>query len=167
VTLGLLEADCGERNAASAVGEGKDAHPTDNLSSVDLCVSPKLAVAKTANRKSVEAGGIVRYSIRVTNLSKKVLARDVRTCDNLPASLVFVASKPSATLSKGRRCWSLARLRPGKSVVYHLASKALRSAKGSERNVATAQGPGSKAVRGVAAVDVLAKQKPKPTPVTG
>ncbi len=166
VVIRPLESDSPERNAASATGEGTDTNPKNNMDTADITVTPKLRVAKTVDRRSVKAGGILHYTIRVTNLSK-YLARNVRTCDRMPSGLAYIGSKPKATLTKGTPCWSAAKLGGHKSVVYHVTAKVLRSAKGAERNVATAKGPGGKPVRGAAAVTVARPEKPKPTPVTG
>ncbi|MBS1678865.1 MAG: DUF11 domain-containing protein [Actinobacteria bacterium] len=162
------EAAARQRNAASATGDGTDDNPGDNLGIADITVTPKLGIVKKVDRKSVKAGGILHYTIRVTNLSKGITARDVRTCDRMPSGLALVGSKPKATLTKGTPCWTAAKLRAGKSVVYRVTAKVLGSAKGSLRNVATANGPGGKPVRGSVPVTVLADEaQAKPTPVTG
>lgn len=162
------EAAAGQRNAASATGDGIDGNPGDNMGTAAIAVTPKLGIVKKADRKSVRPGGVLHYTIRVTNLSKDVAAREVKTCDRMPSGLALVASKPKATLSKGTPCWTAAKLAAGKSVVYRVTAKVLGSAKGSLRNVATAAGPGGKPVRSSAPVTVPGPvAKPKPTPVTG
>jgi uncharacterized repeat protein (TIGR01451 family) len=160
------EAAGGQRNAASATGDGTDDNPGNNLSTADISVTPKLRIVKKVDRKSVQAGGLLHYTIRVTNLSKGISARDVKTCDRMPSGLALVGSKPKATLSKGKPCWTSAKLKAEKSVVYQVTAKVLGSAKGRLRNVATAKGPGGRPVRASAPVTVLGKA-PKPTPVTG
>ncbi|MBS1676355.1 MAG: DUF11 domain-containing protein [Actinobacteria bacterium] len=168
VVVRPLEAAGPQVNAASATGEGTDEDSGDNLAKADIGVTPKLGIVKTVDRRSVKAGATLHYTIRVTNLSKGVAARDVKTCDRLPSGLALIGSKPKATLSKGVPCWTAAKLGAGKSVVYRVTAKVLSSAKGSLRNVATVTGPGGKPVRSSAPVTVQARApKPTPTPVTG
>lgn len=168
VVVKPLSTGCKQRNAASVTGEGTDSNPKDNLSRVGICVAPRLAIEKTVDHGTVEAGGIVHYTIRVTNRSKKIAAQDVRTCDRMPSGLAYLGSRPKARISHGVPCWTKKVLKGRKSVVYHVTAKVLRSAGGTLRNVATTRAAGSKgkALGDVAAVRVQAKA-PKPTPVTG
>lgn len=155
-----------QRNVATVTGEGNDTNPDNNESAAKIKVTPRLKIIKKADRKSVEAGGIVHYTIRVTNLAKKIAVEDVRTCDQMPSGLAFVSATPKAKLAKGTPCWSAKVIKGGKSRVYHVTAKALHGAKRALRNVATTQARGGGAGRAVAAVTVR-PEPVKPTPVTG
>ena len=65
----------------------------------------RLTISKTANDKTVRAGGRITFTIRVTN-RRTVAVRDVRVCDRLPSGLAFVSASPTARRSSGRYCWS-------------------------------------------------------------
>jgi len=171
VVLLPLEAACKQTNAAAVEGEGTDTDPASNLSKVQVCVVPKLGIVKKVDHKSVQAGGIVHFTIRVTDLAKKIAATNVHTCDRMPAGLAYVASGPKAKITKGMPCWTKALLKGGKSVVYHVTARALNGVAGVRRNVATAKAGNAHGVKGAAARDgasvVVHPKPPKPTPVTG
>jgi uncharacterized repeat protein (TIGR01451 family) len=148
-------AGCRQRNAASATGAGVDADPANNLDTVDVCATKvKLRLAKLADSAAVTAGGLVSYTIRITNPTKGT-ARNVRTCDHLPAGLVYVSSKSKAKLRGGAWCWPARSVGPEKSRRYRITVRALRGASGSKVNRATVSGNGQvKAARAKRAVQV-------------
>jgi uncharacterized repeat protein (TIGR01451 family) len=154
------ESRCAQRNAASATGAGTDAKPADNLDTVRVCATRiNLRLSKVADRSAVAAGGLISYTIRVTNPSKGT-ARDVQTCDRLPAGLVYVASKAKAKLRGGRYCWTAKMLGPGASRRYRIIVRTLRGASGKIVNRATTGGS-----RQARAAD--AKRKLRVLPVQG
>jgi uncharacterized repeat protein (TIGR01451 family) len=113
-----------QRNAASATGAGTDANAADNLDTVTVCATRvKLKLSKRADRTAVRAGGLASYTIRVSNPSKGT-ARNVRTCDRLPAGLVYVSSRAKATFASGRYCWQAKALGPGTSTRYRITVRA-------------------------------------------
>jgi uncharacterized repeat protein (TIGR01451 family) len=148
-------AGCRLRNAASATGAGADADPANNLDTVDVCATKvRLRLSKLADGSTVTAGGLMSYTITITNPTKGV-ARNVRTCDRLPAGLVYVSSKSKAKLRGGAWCWDARAIGPGKSRNYRITVRALRGASGSKVNRATVSGNGQvKAARAKRAVQV-------------
>jgi uncharacterized repeat protein (TIGR01451 family) len=149
-------ARCRQRNAASATGAGTDANQANNLDTVDVCVRKVgLRLSKVADHSAVTAGGLIAYTIRVTNPTKGT-ARNVRTCDRLPAGLVYVSSKAKAKLRGGRWCWRAKTLGPGKAERYRITVRALRGTSGKKVNRATIAGsPQAKAARAKRPVRVL------------
>jgi uncharacterized repeat protein (TIGR01451 family) len=121
-------------------------------------VKPKLRLAKTAARAKVRAGGIVNYTIRVTNPSKRAVL-GVRTCDHLPAGLVAVKASPEVKISKGRYCWTAKRIGARRSQSYELNVRALPGAAGRIVNRATASAAGARnTARAARAIQVLPRQ---------
>jgi uncharacterized repeat protein (TIGR01451 family) len=158
-------AGCNQINAASATGAGVDADPANNLDTAKICVKVDLRLTKVADRTTVDAGGRIHYTIKVTNPSK-VTVKDARVCDTLPSGLAYVSSKPKATLSKGRQCWTIVVLGPQKSKTFKLTVRALAGASGTKVNRVTATGDGVRAKRASRTVHVLGKAV-GPAPVTG
>jgi uncharacterized repeat protein (TIGR01451 family) len=133
-------ARCRQRNAASTTGAGTDANPANNLDTVDVCVRKVgLRLSKVADHSAVTAGGLISYTIRVSNPTKGT-ARHVRTCDRLPSGLVYVTSKAKAKLRGGRWCWRVQTLGPGKTKRYRITVRALRGTSGNKVNRATIAG---------------------------
>jgi uncharacterized repeat protein (TIGR01451 family) len=121
-------------------------------------VKPKLRVAKAAAKARVRAGGIVTYTIRVSNPSKAAV-RNLRTCDHLPAGLVTVKGSPKVKVSEGRYCWTAKRIGAGKSKSYELTVRTLPGAAGRTVNRATASSAGVRdTARAARAVQVLPRQ---------
>jgi uncharacterized repeat protein (TIGR01451 family) len=146
---------CRQRNGASATGVGTDAAPADNLDAVDVCARKvALRLSKVAARSTVHAGGLLTYSIRVTNPTRGK-ARNVKTCDRLPAGLVYVGSRSKAKLTGGSYCWTAKALAAGKSRRYRITVRVLSSARGSTTNHATATGGESRTRKDRAAIRVL------------
>jgi uncharacterized repeat protein (TIGR01451 family) len=168
ITVRMLPLETGkkQRNVASVTGEGNDTDPSNNQSGANITVVPRIKITKVADRRTLEAGGIVHYRIKVTNLSKRIALRNVRTCDHMPAGLAYIGAAPKAKLTGGMPCWTAKAIKGGGSVVYRVTAKVLSSAKGIERNVATAKTAGAKAVHAAAGV-VVHRKPPRPTPVTG
>jgi uncharacterized repeat protein (TIGR01451 family) len=148
-------AGCRQRNAVSATGAGADADPANNLDTVDVCATKvTLRLSKLADSATVTAGGLISYTIRITNPTKGV-ARNARTCDRLPAGLVYMRSTTKAKLRGGAWCWRARTIAPGASRTYRITVRALRGASGSKVNRATVSGNGQvKAARAKRAVQV-------------
>jgi uncharacterized repeat protein (TIGR01451 family) len=155
VVIELREVGGGQRNAASATGTGTDTDPSDNLDGTAVRGLVKLRVTKVASRSAVRAGESLSYRIRVRNASRSGVARNVRVCDRLASGLVFVSSRPRAKLSRGQRCWTIKRLRAGKSKTYRVTARALRGASGRKTNTATATSPDARRARAKRPVRVL------------
>ncbi|WP_210490971.1 DUF11 domain-containing protein [Patulibacter sp. SYSU D01012] len=136
------------RNAATVVPPpGSTEDPGNNTGTATVRVEkPALVLSKRANRAAVAAGGTVTYTIRVRNPSRRAV-RDVRVCDTLPSGLVHVRSQAPATLSNGRRCWTVRSLGAGRSVSFTLTARALRGTSGKRTNVVTATSPNALTAR--------------------
>jgi uncharacterized repeat protein (TIGR01451 family) len=159
VTVRAVAIEAGQStNTGVVIADRCPQTPCDTDPAKVKIVKPKLRVAKAAAKRRVRAGGIVTYTIRVTNPSKRAV-RNVRTCDHLPAGLVAVRATQKVKVSDGRYCWTAKRLGAGESKRYELTVRALPGAAGRTVNRATA---GSRAVRKTAraasAVRVLPRQ---------
>lgn len=159
VVIKHREAGRNQRNAASAVAEGTDLTPSDNLDVTRVNVRPvPLKVRKVADRASVRAGETFAYRIRVWNPSRGE-ARRVRVCDRLPRGLVHVRSQPRSRLRGGQRCWTISRLGPRRARVLRVTVRALPGASGRKVNRVTARSPDARAVaRASRAVQIVAGQ---------
>lgn len=114
-----------------------------------------LGLRKTANRATVRAGGLIAYTIRVTNATS-VAVRRVRVCDRLPSGVIYVSSTPRATRSGGRYCWTIATLPGRSSRRFSLTTRTLRGISGIRTNVATLSASGVvRSVTATARVRVL------------
>jgi uncharacterized repeat protein (TIGR01451 family) len=135
-----LRPRCPERNAVSATAAGTDAAPGSNLDTVRVCAKRiALRLRKTADRRAVVAGGRVTYTMRVTNPSTRA-ARNVRTCDHLPAGLVHVGASSKPKLRGGAWCWTARRIPPGETRRYRITVRTLPGASGTKVNRASAGG---------------------------
>ncbi|ADB52439.1 DUF11 domain-containing protein [Conexibacter woesei] len=144
------------RNAASATSRAQDPTPRNNVAGVSRSVGrPRLRIAKTADVRVVRAGDTVEYAIRVSNPSAVTL-RNVRVCDTLPPGLVREDATPGATLRRGAYCWSVRSLPAGESRTFSMRAGAIRGARGSKVNTATATAPGARGDRAQRTVRVVA-----------
>lgn len=144
------------RNTVRVSGDGGDPQASDNVASVTTTVRGRVALRKTADRRSVAAGGRVGYRIRVTNPTAISLA-NVRVCDRLPAGLAFVRSSPRAVRSGGRYCWSVGTLAPHASRTLRIVTRSLAGAGGALTNTATATARGALAQTARRVVRVLGR----------
>jgi uncharacterized repeat protein (TIGR01451 family) len=152
------QARCRQRNAASATGAGTDTNPANNLETVDVCVRRvTLRLSKAADHSAVTAGGLISYTIRVSNPTKGT-ARNVRTCDRLPPGLVYVSSRAKAKLRAGHWCWRAKTLRPGKTKRYRITVRALRGAAGRKVNRATTNSPQARPAHAKRKIRILPAQ---------
>jgi uncharacterized repeat protein (TIGR01451 family) len=159
VTVRAVATEAGRStNTGIVIAERCPAAQCDTDRAKVTIVKPKLRVAKTAGKARVRAGGIVSYTIRVTNPSKRAV-RNVRTCDHLPAGLVAVKASGKVKVSKGRYCWTAKRIGAGKSKSYELSVRALPGAAGRTVNRATTSSRGVQSTaRAARAVQVLPRQ---------
>ena len=138
------------RNSASVTGRAPDPRPGNNIDSTTTKVRGLLKVTKIASATRVRAGGTVRYRIAVTNASAFAL-RSVHVCDDLPPGLVFVSGHPAPKVSKGRYCWTIAKLGAERSKAFAITVRVLRGAGGRKVNTATATAPNARGARSKAA----------------
>jgi uncharacterized repeat protein (TIGR01451 family) len=142
------------RNTATVTALGVDPETANDVDAVTVFVAkPALGLVMRADRTSVEAGQEITYTIRVTNPTGLALDR-VRTCDTLPARLVYVSSKARAELSKGRLCWTARRLGAHKTVTYTLTARALNGIGGKSTNRVSATSPDARRVHARSTVNV-------------
>ncbi|HMJ96983.1 MAG TPA: hypothetical protein VK486_14095 [Thermoleophilaceae bacterium] len=158
---------CSDRNAASATGEGTDATPASNLDTVRVCTKRiRLRLTKVADRRAAVAGALITYTIRVA--TSTTTAPDVRTCDRLPAGLVYVSASSKPRLRGGAWCWHAETLAPGKSKRYRITVRALPGAGGTKLNRATTGGRGQvKAAFAERAVRIIRRSAATVGGVTG
>jgi uncharacterized repeat protein (TIGR01451 family) len=106
--------------------------------------SGSLTLARVTLVKSspatVTAGGRITFQLKVSNPGTATL-HDVQVCDDLPAGLVYVSSKPKAKLHNGDYCWTVATLNGKASKTFAIVTRALVGAFGKLTNRATASGP--------------------------
>ncbi|MBB4660558.1 DUF11 domain-containing protein [Conexibacter arvalis] len=115
-------------------------------------VTPTIDVSGNARR--VRAGGTITYVLRVRNPSRRAL-RNVRVCHRLAPGIVFVGSKPKATVRRGRHCMTIKRLGARKAKTFRLTARALRGAAGKKVNVVTVTANGARTRRARTTVTVF------------
>jgi uncharacterized repeat protein (TIGR01451 family) len=152
-------------NAASVTSASRDKNLSNNLSRVKTKITPVLRLQKTVSPTVIHAGGQATYAIKVTNPNNITLHR-LRTCDSLPAGLVFISGAPKPRLSHGQYCWKLGTLGVGKNKTYRITARTLRGARGNLNNTVTAAASGTARARARAKVRVIAAPTP-PVSVTG
>ena len=151
-------------NTATAVAE--NAPEVEDDASVRCDTPPNLTLNKKANKKKVNPGGRVKYTITVKNTRKDTVAKNVKVCDRIPR-LMTVVSRGGGFFQNGKLCWKISKLpfsTQGKSFRY--VTRVSRNAKpGTKlRNVVTL---GKLKDKKTVKVKPKPKPKPKPTPVTG
>jgi uncharacterized repeat protein (TIGR01451 family) len=121
---------------------------------------PQLRLTQTVDRTRIRAGSTATFTIRVRNPSVRTL-RDVRACVALPAGLDYAGSRSTAKASRGRYCWTIARLAGHGDRTLRLTARALRGTSGTKAVRATATSPDARAARqAVRAVRVAGAQAP-------
>jgi uncharacterized repeat protein (TIGR01451 family) len=144
-------------NTASVSAAHADAKQSDNHDSAAAylrAAGATLQLVKTRlGHGAVEAGGTVKFRIRVSN-SGKSGALDTVVCDRLPTAMSFV-SVSGAKFVKGDACWTIASLAPGKSRSFTVVAR-IDGGVGSRtlRNVATAEAANAPARTAAAPVKV-------------
>ena len=155
-----------QQNTASATGEGTDVNPANNVHSAKVSAKPvHLRLKKVADKTAVTVGGLVHYTITVTNPTAGA-GHQVETCDTMPTGLAYVSSSPKAKFVKGVVCWKRKALGPHKSVSYRVTARALRVGRTLVNRATTETPDMKKALHAKWAVHVHATA-PRPTPVTG
>ncbi len=114
---------------------------------------------------TARAGGIVTYTIRVTNRGNAA-ANSVRVTDRIPADL-GLTSRRGLTLRSGSAVWSIGRLAPGRSRVLRISLRASRDIRGRRTNVATAIAAGLRPVSARAVTRFVPVPRPVQPAVTG
>ncbi|MGA7436480.1 MAG: hypothetical protein WBW44_12805, partial [Solirubrobacterales bacterium] len=73
-------------------------------------LKPKIKLKKTANKKKVFPGDVVRYKIWIRNTKKNSVALNVKICDKLPPKMSIVKKDNKAFFENGKLCWNVKRL---------------------------------------------------------
>ena len=154
VTLRPTSVGRAKRNVVSVTGSGTDTAPRSNIAGVTATVKRiRLRLTKRASRSSVRAGSTFSYVVAVANRTDGT-ARAVRVCDDLPAGIVHLRSKPSARLSGGKRCWTVRTLGPHAKRSFRIVVRALRGARGPRANTVTATSPVTRRARAKHTVEI-------------
>lgn len=88
----------------------------------------RVSVRKTADRRSVRAGSVIRYRITVRTTGK-VTARNLRVCDRPPSGLALISASGPRTLSNGQACWTIRALASGKARTFRLTARAVSTSR--------------------------------------
>lgn len=145
-------------NVASASTATADPNAANDDAGARVVVAAqptRLVPSKTADRRTVRAGGLVRFTIAV-RVAGPGDARALRVCDRLPAGLSY-RSAPGARMRRGSACWSRGRVAAGRTLRFALTARVARTARpGTLANSAVAVGANVRAaVRAQARVEVL------------
>ena len=81
---------------------------------INICTNADLAIVKTVNQNSVQAGNQITYTLTVTNNGPSV-SNGVVVTDNLPTGLTLVSASPSVGTWNAPN-WNIGSLTPGASV---------------------------------------------------
>jgi uncharacterized repeat protein (TIGR01451 family) len=109
-------------------------------------------IDKTADSRTVTAGGLAGYRIKVANRSRHT-ARDLWICDRMPRHMTFVRATRRLRVFRRMRCLVIARLLPHHGTSFHLTLRVASNApNGAETNTGevipgpsvTPENPGSK-----------------------
>jgi uncharacterized repeat protein (TIGR01451 family) len=130
--------------------------------------SAKIAIVKTAVRKTVKAGAVATFKITVRNVSK-ITARKVKVCDRLPGRTQYVGASVQITFDGPNACTTAKNLQPGKSRSFTIRLKVDRTMTGGKiTNRATANAANADSVRDKAHIIVPNTETPRiKAPVTG
>jgi len=71
---------------------------------------PKLQLRKFANKRRVFPGDVVRYRIKVRNVQRGSVARNLKLCDRLPARMTVAARGEGSFFENGKLCWRIEKL---------------------------------------------------------
>ncbi len=155
-----------QKNTASTTGEGTDTDPSNNMDAAQVSAKKvHLLLKKVADKTSVAVGGLVHYTIRVTNPTGGVAHR-VETCDTMPNGLAYVSSSPKGKFVKGVLCWKRGVIGPHQTISYLVTTRALRAGKALV-NRASVKTPDMKKVLHAKRTVHVHAAKARPIPVTG
>jgi uncharacterized repeat protein (TIGR01451 family) len=110
VVVAEVEASGTEHNTATADSTTKLVDPEDATSTATTKVEPILDTHEKESKTSATTGQNVIYDTTVVNPTT-VPIRNVEVCNDLPGGLLFVRSKPAASVHTGQPCWRIHTLR--------------------------------------------------------
>jgi len=122
------------------------AAPAPVTPTVAAAGKPRLVLGKRAARTAYRAGQLATYTVQVRNTGNAP-ARQVVMCDVLPTG-TSVHRAPGARISRGRACWNVGTVNPGRTVARRITLRisGTRPA-GRLVNTATATSPSVAGVR--------------------
>lgn len=107
---------------------------------VNICKKVMTPKGRAIEERHVQAGAVVKFRIRVTNLGTDV-AEDVRVCDLVPRGLTFVRATVKVTYRNGRPCVTIPHLTGQREGFVWM--RVSRSGRGKITNVAAVTSRGS------------------------
>lgn len=120
----------------------------------------RLRIQVAPDRRRVRAGQVVRYRLRVQ--TRRTDAKVLVVCARPAAGLRLVAAT-DGRIRDGRACWTLARLRLGRSQVFHLRARVERAFPGGNL-VLRARARALNAARAAAAARISVANNQRPCP---
>ena len=135
-----------ETNTAKVTTTSINPNPGGATSRATTKIVSPLSLTKTAKPTRIKTGQSVTFTITVKNLSSRK-QNNVRVCDNLPATLLYISSNPRSALRGESRCWTIKHL-PGHSIrSFKLIANAAPGSSHRVVNVATVHVHGLPTVR--------------------
>ena len=133
-------------NTAKVTTSSINPNPGGATSRATTKVVSPLSLTKTAKPTRIKTGQSVTFTITVKNLSSR-RQNNVRVCDNLPATLLYISSNPRSALRGESRCWTIKHL-PGHAIrSFKLIANAAPGTSHRVVNVATVHVHGLPTVR--------------------
>ena len=116
-----------------------DATPDANSNvTVDFGITrgrTRITITKRANVTAQRVGGLVVYTIAVTNRGTAP-ARNVQICDTLPVGMSFVSASEGSRKLSGRRCWTISTLSAGTTARMRITLRVTVNASPTITNIA-------------------------------
>jgi uncharacterized repeat protein (TIGR01451 family) len=125
----------------------------------------RLRLSKAVDHPRVRAGSTVWFTIAVRNVGREAAA-NVRVCDSPTASTTYVKTA-GATFSRGRPCWTIAMLEPGRRATYRVKVRVSGTARSIARTHATASASNATSRKARKSVRVMARPARARAGVTG
>jgi uncharacterized repeat protein (TIGR01451 family) len=133
-------------NTARVTTSSINPNPGGATSRATTKVTSPLSLTKTAKPTRIKTGQSVTFTITVKNLSSR-RQNNVRVCDHLPATLLYISSNPRSALRGESRCWTIKHL-PGHAIrSFKLIANAAPGSSHRVVNVATVHVHGLPTVR--------------------
>ena len=113
---------------------------------------PKLALKKTGKPATVRAGGVLHYTLTVSNVGKAT-AKGVEVCDTLPAG-VTVTATGGGKLADGEVCWTVGNLPKGAKKQFTLTVKVDLTQRSKLKNHAVANADNAPSAKAASSTNV-------------
>ncbi len=154
-----------DNTATATATNGPDASSGDTVTCSDI--KPNVVLTKQANKKKVQPGANVKYTIKVKNTKDGSVAKNLKVCDKLPSQMTVVKKGKTAFFDNGRLCWNVKKLAGGKTKKFTYTAKVNNGVNAGTKlkNVVTVGN--EKATKTVRVKKPKTKPKKKKVPVTG